>query len=400
MKTKCPTPIIVLALCLCVLVSCSRNLVTHDAVSVECPLVDQYESRLVALEGPLGCTATETLTPNPPDGCEGAREFLEEVRANLAANLEANGCSDVPVDLSSVAAAYDERFTEENSFVEHEIGRDGMTIVAREYGELFSGEGPTIVLMHGFPDNKILYDRVAPALGETQHTITFDFIGFGQSDSPEDISTLTFEGLRADIEAVLDYFSVTHIVPVVHDMSGWPGIDWALDNADRVTALVLLNTGYNPAPGTAPPYVIRALMAADMRSEFLELTDDVPVLSRSLYQTQVGSFFVRDDLRETYLPIFAHIDGTVSGRSREVLASMLLDEILERIPIVPRMERYDRPVFIVFGAEDPNLNEAPANAFAETFPNATLELIEGAGHYVQMDASERVVEVVRDAATR
>jgi len=76
--------------------------------------------------------------------------------------------------------------------------------------------------------------------------------------------------------------------------------------------------------------------------QFLKLSDGVPVLGRSLYQTQVGSFFVRDDLRETHLPVFAHVDGTVSGRSREVLAGMLLDEILERIPVLPQLERFDR----------------------------------------------------------
>ena len=63
------------------------------------------------------------------------------------------------------------------------------------------------------------------------------------------------------------------------------------------------------------------------------------------------------------------------------------------------MATYDRPVSIIFGAEDPTLNIATANAFHEIFPNSTLELIDGDNHYVQYDAHERVAELIQAAAT-
>lgn len=84
MKSTDLAPAAVLVLCFSFSVSCSRNVSVNDAMSAECPLLDEYESRLVALEGPLGCTETETLAPDPPGGCDGARQFLVEVRANLA----------------------------------------------------------------------------------------------------------------------------------------------------------------------------------------------------------------------------------------------------------------------------------------------------------------------------
>ena len=259
-----PLSIAALLACSCVAIACGGDSAGKPGGS-ECALLAAYEDRLTALEGPLGCTSTETLTPDPPGGCEGAKQLVMEMRANLAANLEENGCSSEPPDLTALVADYEARFAAENPFTEHTVERDGFAIAAREYGVQHAGDSPTIVFMHGLPDSQTLYDLVAPALGETHHTVTFDFVGWGRSESPSDPATLSFDGLRRDLEAVLDYFSPIQVVPVVHDLSSWPGIDWALDNPESVRTLVILNATYHPVTGTQPPYVIRALMAADVR---------------------------------------------------------------------------------------------------------------------------------------
>jgi haloalkane dehalogenase len=57
------------------------------------------------------------------------------------------------------------------NFTEYSVQRDQHRIYAREY----AGEKPTIVLMHGFPDNLHLYDRLLPHLS-LRHVVTFDFL--------------------------------------------------------------------------------------------------------------------------------------------------------------------------------------------------------------------------------
>jgi pimeloyl-ACP methyl ester carboxylesterase len=48
----------------------------------------------------------------------------------------------------------------------------------------YPGAEPAIVLMHGFPDNLQLYDRLLPHLGAFRRVVTFDFLGWGGSDKP------------------------------------------------------------------------------------------------------------------------------------------------------------------------------------------------------------------------
>jgi haloalkane dehalogenase len=58
--------------------------------------------------------------------------------------------------------------------------RNGHRIYVRDY----SGADPPIVLMHGFPDNSHLYDRLVPYLSPPRRVVTFDFLGWGSSDKP------------------------------------------------------------------------------------------------------------------------------------------------------------------------------------------------------------------------
>src|SRR4029453_13778460 len=66
------------------------------------------------------------------------------------------------------------------TFQEPTVQPSGHRIYVRDY----PGEGDPILLMHGFPDNLHLYDRVVPHLTPTRRVVTFDFLGWGASDKP------------------------------------------------------------------------------------------------------------------------------------------------------------------------------------------------------------------------
>jgi pimeloyl-ACP methyl ester carboxylesterase len=115
----------------------------------------------------------------------------------------------------------------------------------RLHAEVVPGTGAPIVLMHGFPDNTHLYDRLLQHLAGRQPVVRFDFLGWGRSDKPAGYP-YTAANQAGDLAAVADAvgrrFGTGKLVLVAHDASGPPAIDWALTNPDRVATLVLLNT--------------------------------------------------------------------------------------------------------------------------------------------------------------
>src|SRR5262250_2094104 len=63
------------------------------------------------------------------------------------------------------------------------------------------GSEPAIILMHGFPDNVHLYDRLSPYLSPPRRVVLFDFLGWGSSDKPSGYPYTTANQV-GDLDAV------------------------------------------------------------------------------------------------------------------------------------------------------------------------------------------------------
>ena len=94
------------------------------------------------------------------------------------------------------------------------------------------GDEPALILMHGFPDDSRIYNRLVPLL-PPRRAVTFDFLGYGGSDRPP-AGTLDGAGHRHQLGAVLDGLGVETAVLVGHDASGPVAVDYALAAPGRV----------------------------------------------------------------------------------------------------------------------------------------------------------------------
>lgn len=266
----------------------------------------------------------------------------------------------------------------------------------RLHAEVIGRDGVPVVLMHGFPDNLHLYDRLLPHLAGHQPVVRFDFLGWGRSDKPAGYPYTATNQVR-DVAAVIDAASALlgtdRVTLVAHDASGPPAIDWALANPDRVAGLVLLNTYYHWTPSLRRPPAIALFSTPLLRQAARAVMRRSPSLNRRLFAWQVGGFIrdpqVRDalvpQLYEQFMPARAafwrlndDLIGTVRNRRRR------LDEL----------RRFTPPVRVIFGADDRYLNPGVARSFASLFPNSELHLLPDAGHYVQVDQPEHVARLI------
>jgi NAD(P)-dependent dehydrogenase (short-subunit alcohol dehydrogenase family)/pimeloyl-ACP methyl ester carboxylesterase len=79
-------------------------------------------------------------------------------------------------------------------------------------------DGPTVVMVHGWPDSHVLWDGVVPLLADRLRVITYDNRGVGPSSSPKRHSEYTMARLADDFAAVIDAVSPTRPVHVIaHD---------------------------------------------------------------------------------------------------------------------------------------------------------------------------------------
>jgi haloalkane dehalogenase len=278
------------------------------------------------------------------------------------------------------------------SYTEHVVQRGSYHIYAREY----PGEEPTIVLMHGFPDNLHLYDRLVPWLSPSRRVVTFDFLGWGASDKPVGYP-YTAVNQVLDIDAVIEHLKLEQIVLVAHDASGPPAIDWALGHPDRVAALVLLNTYYGAMPTLRAPEAIW-LFSTPMVRNVARVVSKLfhNFLFRKIYWWQVGRFMRDEAMRDEFVPLL-YQQFAATPSTEPAFFSLNQDlpfTVRSRTKMIPQMNTFKRPVRIIFGGSDPYLNVGVARRFHELFPTSNLFLVPGAHHYVQIDEPEEVAHLI------
>lgn len=256
---------------------------------------------------------------------------------------------------------------------------------------------PTILLLHGFPDNSHLYDLLVPELLDHFQIITFDFLGWGSSDKPDKYNYCSMNQ-KMELDAVIKELNIENPILVAHDASGPPAIDWAIENQDKVGSLVLLNTYYSNMPTLRAPEAIWLFSTPVIRnvSRFVSRLFNNYIFHK-MYYWQVGEFFKNQEIENTYVPIL-HEQFKVDGKTQRAFFKLnqdLLPTIRRSSKNSDKLCDFKKRVTIIFGSEDKYLNVGVAKEFEKLFPNSRLHLIEDAKHFVQMDAPEKVAEIIR-----
>jgi haloacetate dehalogenase len=106
------------------------------------------------------------------------------------------------------------------------------------------GDGPPLLLLHGYPQTHAMWHLVATALAEDFTVVATDLRGYGDSSKPfgeEDHSTYSKRAMAGDQAAVMASLGFDSFAVIGHDRGGRVAHRMALDFPDRVTKLAVLD---------------------------------------------------------------------------------------------------------------------------------------------------------------
>ena len=103
------------------------------------------------------------------------------------------------------------------------------------------GEGPLVLLLHGFPETSHAWRKQIPALARDFRVVAPDLRGFGASDKPKGVAAYRTSVVADDIVALIHAFGAERAHVVGHDWGG--GVAWttAMEHPEAVDRLVVLN---------------------------------------------------------------------------------------------------------------------------------------------------------------
>lgn len=104
-----------------------------------------------------------------------------------------------------------------------------------------AGEGPLVVMLHGFPDFWLTWRDQIPAISRDHQVVAIDLRGFNESDKPEGVENYALDKLVADVEAVVKHFGAVKATVIGHDWGGMIAWSFAMQHPQMTERLVILN---------------------------------------------------------------------------------------------------------------------------------------------------------------
>lgn len=256
-----------------------------------------------------------------------------------------------------------------------------------------AGTGRPVLLLHGFPDSSLGFRDLCEALAaQGFRAIAPDLLGYGLSDKPQGLEPYRSSAIVADLAALARWSGPNKVAVLGHDWGGTLSYCFASEHPELVSKLIVINAAH-------PESYARALTRS------LQLLRSWYILFfqlRRIAEWVVTRRFVFHWLMRRLVAHKHHMtEARAEAARRELLRPGAVKAALGyyraafRWPIkCPR--KIEVPTLVLWGDADPALDPRLLDDLPEHVTNVAVQHVAGAGHFVQWDEPERVVdEVVR-----
>ncbi|HEV3165152.1 MAG TPA: alpha/beta fold hydrolase [Isosphaeraceae bacterium] len=234
-----------------------------------------------------------------------------------------------------------------------------------------NGPGPVVVLLHGFPFDRGMWEAQQIALGSTYRLITPDLRGHGESAAPTGIYTM--DDMADDVVELLDALRITE--PVVLgglSMGGYVALALAVRHPKRLRGLMLLDT---KATADTPE-------AARGREELAQKVEALGS-AEPVVKAMVPKLFSQAT-RLNRPELIARLEERMLRTPARGVAGALRGMAV-RPDRTGELSRISVPTLVIVGSEDVITPPTEARAMAQALPNAELVEIPDAGHLAPLE---------------
>lgn len=243
-----------------------------------------------------------------------------------------------------------------------------------------SGEGPLVVMLHGFPDYWYTWRDQIPVLSKHYQVVAVDLRGYNKSDQPEGVENYAVDKLVGDVEAVIKHFKRDKAIIVGHDWGGFIAWSFAMMHSEQTDRLIVLNLPH-------PKGLMRELAnnPQQQKNSAYARNFQQPDAHKKLTPEAIAFWVKEPEARKQYVEAF----------KRSSLEGML-NYYKANYPREPYKDDRDFPkvkcsVLMIHGLDDQYLLPGALNdTWKWLEKDLTLVTVPKVGHFVHRDATEVV----------
>ena len=254
------------------------------------------------------------------------------------------------------------------------------------------GSGSPVVMVHGNPTWSFLWRNLIARFRDEHRMIAIDHLGCGHSDKPA-IRSYTLREHADNLSQLIRQLDLTDITLVVHDWGGAIGLETAARMPERLSRLVLLNTGAFPPPRIPwriavcrwPVVGKLALQGANLfaRAATRMALNNPGAMPRAAKQGMLAPY----DTWRNRSAIYRFVrDIPTSPRHPTWHSLEALEASLDRLAHLPTC--------IIWGMQDWCFDRSCLERMHGHFPGAQVHRLEEVGHWVPEEAPEPLAEIL------
>ena len=243
-----------------------------------------------------------------------------------------------------------------------------VTVAGADIAYTIRGSGRAVVLLHGWTCNRRFWREQIAALQHDHRPLPLDFRGHGDSGVPD--CGYTLERLAEDVHEVVERLAVGPAVIVGHSMGGMVAQQLAIYHPEDLSGLVLITTvAADPDASLISRRITAEAVAVDYRTAFLR---------------HFPAWFP-----EGADPDLVEWTKSEMLRTPERVAVSLV-RAYQDLDFRPRLRDLRVPTLVIGARGDSSTPVDRSREIAYLVPGATLAVIEGAGHFVQLERPREV----------
>jgi epoxide hydrolase 4 len=260
-----------------------------------------------------------------------------------------------------------------------------------------AGDGPLIVLLHGFPEFWYGWRQQIQPLAEAGfHVIAPDMRGYNLSSKPDGVAAYDSDKLAADIRDLISERGAQSAFLVGHDWGGTAAWATAMNHPEVVDRLAILNAAH-------PRKLLQGLHhPGQLRKSWYFFFFNLPGVPESVVHANQWHFFRHflHDARPEYRP--EEMDRYIEAWSQPGAATGMINYYRSSVRTPPKQAEaalvpIKAPTLVIWGQDDGYLGPELAEPDHDDVPNLDrVERLLGASHWVHHDAPDRVTHLLID----